>query len=163
MADAVLSLVYTGVHVFLEVGSRERMHHIDEAVRRAEGALGPDATPEQIERVAGLLLERSPAMHAISGLSLTTPEHEAVVIVDATARPGLLASIANVLENVKCAVLDVSQKTSAGRSALLLRVSLVRIEVPFAELQTRLSAVGAAFDARVAIHRADIHAAMNGD
>ncbi len=139
------------------------MRGIDEAVRLAEQALGSGATADQVEKVAALLLEQTRATHERLRPLESASDTQAIVTADGGARPGLLASIANVVANVNCGVTDVSQKTVGGRSVLLFRVSLVEMNVSFAELQSRLSAVGAAFDARIAVHRADIYAAMNDE
>ena len=142
------------------------MDIIRDIVSEIEKALGSDATPEQVESVAMLVLERIGG--AFSGDWMTVePRSQSqsrrsygIVTACGPNGPGILAILSNVLADSGAVVEEVSQTVRDGVFALAVRTELTGVAIPLMELRKRLQAAAAAQNVRVTVHRADLHAAM---
>ena len=125
-------------------------------VRRIADALGPDATPERVERIALALLapdEDAPAAAPPFG-------SHAVLVATGPASDGLLAALDAAVREAGARVGDVTQRVEAGRASVRMDLDLGPARLPLADLRARLDAAGRAAGAAVVVQPADLHAAL---
>lgn len=142
------------------------MDMIRDIVSEIEKALGSDATPEQVESLAILVLERLGG--AVSGDCMTAePRSQSqslrsygIVTACGPNGRGILAILSNVLADSGAVIEEVSQTVRDGVFVLAVRIELTAVAIPVMELRKRLQAAAAAQNVRVSVHRADLHAAM---
>lgn len=137
-------------------------------IDRIARALGPEATPERVERVARAVLDAGTASpsrppprpsSAPAPLSAGRPTR---VVVTAYGRdtPGVLAAITAELSASGANVLDVSQKILQGYFTLVLVADLAAGS-DLGAARDRLSARGETFGARVLLQHEELFDAMH--
>ena len=136
-------------------------------IDRIASALGPEATPERVERVARAVLDASggaqtasaPAPHTVAA----APSGGAArVVVTAYGRdvPGVLAAITAELSASGANVLDVSQKVLQGYFTLVL-VADLPAHLDLSAARDGLQSRGEALGARVLLQHEDLFQAMH--
>ena len=140
-------------------------------IDRIASALGPEATPDRVERVARAVLDArapadpgrapAPVRRAPPGVS-APPEGATRVVVTAYGqdRPGVLAAITAELSASGANVLDVSQKVLQGYFTVVLVADLAAGTDLGAVRQT-LTARGEAMGARVLLQHEELFQAMH--
>lgn len=138
-------------------------------IDRIAGALGAEATPERVERVARAVLQARddapPARGASAAGSLAAdgPAPGATrVVVTAYGHdtPGVLAAVTAELSASGANVLDVSQKILQGYFTLVL-VADLPAGVDLGAVRDRLTSRGDAFGARVLVQHEELFQAMH--
>lgn len=141
-------------------------------IDRIASALGPEATPERVERVARAVLDGGAAAPAARSPAATTPRSTATpgdpalrparVVVTAYGQdtPGVLAAITAELSAAGANVLDVSQKILQGYFTVVL-VADLPAGSDLSAARDRLRTRGEAFGARVLLQHEDLFEAMH--
>jgi len=135
-------------------------------IDRIAAALGPDATPDRVERVARAVLDGgSGAASEARPPRADTAGRPAVssrVVVTAYGRdsPGILAAIAAELSASGANVLDVSQKILQGYFTVVL-VADFPAGADLGAARGRLSARGDTFGVRVLLQHEELFEAMH--
>ena len=138
-------------------------------IDRIADALGPDATPERVERVARAVLDGAsaprPAAPRPEAPRPAPPRPEtrsarAVVTAYGTDTPGVLAAITAELSASGANVLDVSQKILQGYFTVVL-VADFPSGADLGAARDRLAARGDAFGVRVMLQHEDLFEAMH--
>lgn len=133
-------------------------------IDRIAAALGPEATPERVERVARAVLEaRVPTAAPEAGASRPAAEPDGVrVVVTAYGndRPGVLAAITAELSASGANILDVSQKVLQGYFTVVL-VADLEAGADLAAARDRLQSRGDALGARVLLQHEELFQAMH--
>ena len=123
-------------------------------IDRIASALGPEATPERVERVARAVLDaRQPSGRAPEAATPVAPpsrptggDVRVVVTAYGTDQPGVLAAITAELSAAGANVLDVSQKVLQGYFTVVLVADLpegVDLGAARDTLVARVEALGA--------------------
>lgn len=140
-------------------------------IDRIASALGPEATPERVERVARAVLDarapaeparaRAPSRRAPADVS-SPPDGATRVVVTAYGedQPGVLAAITAELSAAGANVLDVSQKVLQGYFTVVLVADLAAGTDLGAVRQT-LQSRGEAMGARVLLQHEELFQAMH--
>ena len=141
-------------------------------IDRIADALGSEATPERVERVARAVLDaqapgaptappRSPGP-AGDGRGGAAPTDGTRVVVTAYGRdtPGVLAAITAELAASGANLLDVSQKILQGYFTVVL-VADLDADADLGAARDQLQARGEAFGARVLLQHEDLFQAMH--
>ena len=137
-------------------------------IDRIASALGPEGTPERVERVARAVLDASasgparpgaPAAHAVAS---PPPGGATRVVVTAYGldRPGVLAAVTAELSAAGANILDVSQKVLQGYFTLVLVADLPP-GLDLAAARDGLQSRGEALGARVLLQHEDLFQAMH--
>ncbi len=141
-------------------------------IDRIATALGPEATPERVERVARAVLDGSavPARPEASRPVASRPAPRAdarpavssrvVVTAYGHDTPGVLAAITAELSAAGANVLDVSQKILQGYFTVVL-VADYPVGADLGAARDRLSARGDAFGVRVLLQHEELFEAMH--
>ncbi|WP_095512147.1 ACT domain-containing protein [Rubrivirga marina] len=140
-------------------------------IDRIASALGPEATPERVERVARAVLDarapaepaRAPAPSRRAHADVSSPPDGATrVVVTAYGedQPGVLAAITAELSAAGANVLDVSQKVLQGYFTVVLVADLAAGTDLGAVRQT-LQSRGEAMGARVLLQHEELFQAMH--
>jgi ACT domain-containing protein len=139
-------------------------------IDRIATALGPEATPERVERVARAVLDgggttpapeprtpRPPARPAAEGRPVSS---RVVVTAYGLDTPGILAAITAELSASTANVLDVSQTILQGYFTVVL-VADVPAGADLGAARDRLSARGDTFGVRVLLQHEELFEAMH--
>ena len=135
-------------------------------IDRIASALGAEATPERVERVARAVLDASgrvPGAAAVSHAVASPPTGGAArVVVTAYGldRPGVLAAVTAELSASGANILDVSQKVLQGYFTLVLVADLPPA-LDLGAARDALQARGEALGARVLLQHEDLFQAMH--
>ena len=136
-------------------------------IDRIASALGPEATPDRVERVARAVLDAgdaSPAASAPVSHAVASPPSGGASRVVVTAygldRPGVLAAVTAELSASGANILDVSQKVLQGYFTLVL-VADMPAELDLGAARDSLQARGEALGARVLLQHEDLFQAMH--
>ena len=142
-------------------------------IDRIASALGPEATPDRVERVARAVLDSSasaptaaparPTSAAVSHAVASPPAGGAArVVVTAYGldRPGVLAAVTAELSASGANILDVSQKVLQGYFTLVLVADLPP-GLDLGAARDALQARGEALGARVLLQHEDLFQAMH--
>lgn len=140
-------------------------------IDRIASALGPESTPERVERVARAVLDARVPEHAAparpAGLSgLDGPSRSAFdgtrVVVTAYGhdRPGVLAAVTAELSASGANILDVSQKVLQGYFTLVLVADLPS-GTDLGAVRDGLQTRGEAMGARVLLQHEELFQAMH--
>ncbi len=137
-------------------------------IDRVASALGPEATPDRVERVARAVLDAgagarpdspAPVSHAVA-----SPPSGGAARVVVTAygrdRPGVLAAVTAELSAAGANILDVSQKVLQGYFTLVL-VADLPADLDLGVARDSLQARGEALGARVLLQHEDLFEAMH--
>ncbi len=136
-------------------------------IDRIADALGAEATPERVERVARAVLASQPA--ARPSAPVVTPSASRRGAADPTRvvvtayghdTPGVLAAVTAELSASNANVLDVSQKILQGYFTLVLVADLAP-GTDLGAVRDRLSARGETFGARVLLQHEELFSAMH--
>lgn len=138
-------------------------------IDRIASALGDEATPERVERVARAVLhsrEGTPPPRegtAAPARAASVPEGATRFVVTAYGHdtPGVLAALTAELAEAGVNVLDVSQKVLQGYFTVVLIGDLPASGLPLGTLRDRLQARGERFGARVLVQHEDLFTAMH--
>ena len=135
-------------------------------IDRIASALGPEATPERVERVARAVLDASappaaagPAPHTVAAAPASGATR-VVVTAYGLDRPGVLAAVTAELSASGANILDVSQKVLQGYFTLVL-VADLPASLDLAAARDGLQARGEALGARVLLQHEDLFQAMH--
>ena len=134
-------------------------------IDRIASALGAEATPERVERVARAVLDASasgpgaPAPHAVAAAPAGGATR-VVVTAYGRDRPGVLAAVTAELSAAGANILDVSQKVLQGYFTLVL-VADLPAGLDLAAARDGLQARGDALGARVLLQHEDLFQAMH--
>ena len=136
-------------------------------IDRIASALGPEATPERVERVARAVLDASASGpssgDAVAHRVAPAPQGGATrVVVTAYGldRPGVLAAVTAELSASGANILDVSQKVLQGYFTLVLVADLPP-GIDLAAARDGLQSRGEALGARVLLQHEDLFQAMH--
>lgn len=138
-------------------------------IDRIAGALGSEATPERVERVARAVLQArddappSPRPSTPRGAATEGPssgESRVVVTAYGNDTPGVLAAVTAELSASGANVLDVSQKILQGYFTLVL-VADLPAGADLGAVRDRLTSRGDAFGARVLLQHEELFQAMH--
>ena len=143
-------------------------------IDRIATALGAEATPERVERVARAVLESAgdapggaasgrpssaPAAHAVASAP-SGGAARVVVTAYGLDRPGVLAAVTAELSASGANILDVSQKVLQGYFTLVLVADLPP-SLDLGAARDALQARGEALGARVLLQHEDLFQAMH--
>ena len=133
-------------------------------IDRIADALGAEATPDRVERVARAVLDASGSPASAPPMR-PAPERVGAgtrVVVTAYGRdtPGVLAAITAELAASGANLLDVSQKILQGYFTVVL-VADLGPETDLGAVRDRLQSRGDAFGARVLLQHEDLFQAMH--
>lgn len=136
-------------------------------IDRIADALGAEATPERVERVARAVLSAEPASDRpaaspapSSPARAHSPATRVVVTAYGNDTPGVLAAVTAELSASGANVLDVSQKILQGYFTLVLVADLAP-GTDLGAVRDRLSARGETFGARVLLQHEELFSAMH--
>ena len=138
-------------------------------IDRIASALGPEATPDRVERVARAVLDagggppgRPGAAAASHAVASPPASGSARVVVTAYGldRPGVLAAVTAELSASGANILDVSQKVLQGYFTLVLVADLPS-SLDLGAARDALQARGEALGARVLLQHEDLFQAMH--
>ena len=137
-------------------------------IDRIAAALGPEATPDRVERVARAVLEaRTPSIpHRAPAPAPSVPDGPAdgatrvVVTAYGHDQPGVLAAITAELSASGANILDVSQKVLQGYFTVVLVADLAR-GTDLGAVRDVLTAGGEAMGARVLLQHEELFQAMH--
>ncbi|WP_420456596.1 ACT domain-containing protein [Rubrivirga sp.] len=140
-------------------------------IDRIASALGPEATPERVERVARAVLDARPSGEAGRAPGPLPPpasgapgpaEGAARVVVTAYGqdRPGVLAAITAELSASGANILDVSQKVLQGYFTVVLVADLAA-DADLGAVRDALVARGEAMGTRVLLQHEELFQAMH--
>ncbi len=135
-------------------------------IDRIASALGPEATPERVERVARAVLDASgsaSSSDAVAHRVAPAPQGGATrVVVTAYGldRPGVLAAVTAELSASGANILDVSQKVLQSYFTLVLVADLPP-GLDLAAARDGLQSRGEALGARVLLQHEDLFQAMH--
>ncbi len=136
-------------------------------IDRIASALGPEATPERVERVARAVLDARPSSAgqrpAPPALSVAGPADGAArVVVTAYGQdqPGVLAAITAELSASGANILDVSQKVLQGYFTVVLVADLAA-DADLGAIRDVLTARGESMGARVLLQHEELFQAMH--
>ena len=133
-------------------------------IDRIAAALGPEATPERVERVARAVLDArtAPAPPASAPPSGGSASGASRVVVTAYGqdRPGVLAAITAELSAAGANILDVSQKVLQGYFTVVL-VADLPAGADLAAARDLLQSRGSALGARVLLQHEELFQAMH--
>lgn len=136
-------------------------------IDRIADALGAEATPERVERVARAVLAAGDSPGTAASRRAATPVADApdsptriVVTSYGHDTPGVLAAVTAELSAAGANVLDVSQKVLQGYFTLVLVADLAG-HTDLGDVRARLSARGETFGARVLVQHAELFEAMH--
>ncbi len=128
-------------------------------VTRIAEALGPEADPAQVEAVAAATLD---ALEADGPpMASKAPGERAIVTAYGLDKPGILASITNVVSDAGCNILDVSQKILQGYFTLIMLADITAMRGSVQDLQQQLSEVGNRLGVRVIVQHEDLFRSMH--
>lgn len=134
-------------------------------IDRIADALGAEATPERVERVARAVLSAEPG--SARPASPAAPRAEArsastrvVVTAYGNDTPGVLAAVTAELSASGANVLDVSQKILQGYFTLVLVADLAP-GTDLGAVRDRLASRGETFGARVLLQHEELFSAMH--
>ncbi|MEM1115967.1 MAG: ACT domain-containing protein [Bacteroidota bacterium] len=133
-------------------------------IDRIADALGPEAVPERVERVARAVLDagapgRAPAL-SLAAPASGTGGPRVVVTAYGNDRPGVLAAITAELSASGANILDVSQKVLQGYFTLVL-VADLPASLDLGAVRDGLQARGEALGARVLLQHEELFQAMH--
>ena len=135
-------------------------------IDRIASALGPEATPDRVERVARAVLEAggtaapsAPAAHAVAAAP-SGGATRVVVTAYGLDRPGVLAAVTAELSASGANILDVSQKVLQGYFTLVLVTDLPD-GLDLGAARDQLQSRGEALGARVLLQHEDLFQAMH--
>ena len=138
-------------------------------IDRIASALGPEATPERVERVARAVLDAgspngaAPAAPPLADRTASGPAPGATrVVVTAYGhdRPGILAAVTAELSASGANILDVSQKVLQGYFTVVLVADLAD-GTDLGAVRDGLQARGEALGARVLLQHEELFQAMH--
>lgn len=134
-------------------------------IDRIADALGAEATPERVERVARAVLAAQPAASPAPPRAARVeapPASATRVVVTAYGHdtPGVLAAVTAELSASGANVLDVSQKILQGYFTLVLVADLAP-GTDLGAVRDRLASRGATFGARVLLQHEELFDAMH--
>lgn len=137
-------------------------------IDRIATALGPEATPERVERVARAVLEarapttpaRAPTPTLRSSDGPTAGETRVVVTAYGQDQPGVLAAITAELSASGANILDVSQKVLQGYFTVVLVADLAQ-GTDLGAVRDVLTSRGEAMGARVLLQHEELFQAMH--
>ncbi len=127
-------------------------------VSRISDVLGPDATPDRVERIAVALLDEK--LDAPSASS-SPRGGKAVVTAYGKDQPGMLHAITSVLSDANYNVLDVSQKILQDYFTVIMIVDGQGARSSVGEVQARLGKVGEERGVRILMQHEDLFNAMH--
>lgn len=134
-------------------------------IRRLVGsiaeALGPQATPDQIEAVAAAAMDAIDAEGASTPSTFTEPGERAIVTAYGVDNPGILAGITNVVSDAGCNILDVSQKILQGYFTLIMLADIASMHGTLKDLQHQLSTLGENLGVRIMVQHEDLFHSMH--
>ncbi|GAB5534627.1 MAG: hypothetical protein Rubg2KO_08760 [Rubricoccaceae bacterium] len=95
-------------------------------IDRIAASLGPDASPERVERVARAIVDANPteAAHGAQPQRAAAGETRVVVTAYGLDVPGVRAAVTSELASLGANILDVSQKVLQGYFTLVLFADL---------------------------------------
>lgn len=139
-------------------------------IDRIAHALGPEATPERVERVARAVLDArteparppAPARRGASADVSAAPAGATRVVVTAYGedQPGVLAAITAELSAAGANVLDVSQKVLQGYFTVVLVADLAA-DTDLGAVRQTLQTRGDGMGARVLLQHEELFQAMH--
>lgn len=134
-------------------------------VQRVAEALGPDASPAEVERVARAVLGTrvpSSAEPPPRGPTVGQGPISGRIILTAYGcdRPGILAALSSELRDLGVNILDVSQKILQGYFTLILLADITGSGTTIGEVQQRLRAHGERLGVRVLVQHEELFEAM---
>ncbi|WP_095514239.1 ACT domain-containing protein [Rubrivirga sp. SAORIC476] len=137
-------------------------------IDRIATALGPEATPERVERVARAVLDaraptapaRAPALAPRSPDGPATGATRVVVTAYGQDQPGVLAAITAELSASGANILDVSQKVLQGYFTVVLVADLSE-GTDLGAVRDVLTSRGEAMGARVLLQHEELFQAMH--
>lgn len=132
-------------------------------IDRIADALGAEASPERVERVARAVLAAGEAPSARPAATSPPAAADATrVVVTAYGHdaPGVLAAVTAELSAANANVLDVSQKVLQGYFTLVL-VADLRPGTDLGDVRDRLASRGETLGARVLVQHAELFEAMH--
>jgi ACT domain-containing protein len=127
-------------------------------VSRISDVLGPDASPDRIERIAIALLDENLGTPAPSA---SAKGGKAVVTAYGKDAPGMLHAITAVLSDAQFNILDVSQKILQDYFTVIMIVDGTKGRAPIAEVQARLAQVAQERGVRILMQHEDLFNAMH--
>lgn len=136
-------------------------------IDRISSALGPEATPDRVERVARAVLDGSvPTQSSVAAAPPLRAEvgpvdgYRCVVTAYGNDAPGLLAAIAAELAASGANILDVSQKILQGYFTVVMVADFPH-STDLGAVRDRLSERMATFGARALIQHEELFQAMH--
>ncbi|WP_412069816.1 ACT domain-containing protein [Rubrivirga sp. IMCC43871] len=136
-------------------------------IDRIASALGPEATPERVERVARAVLDartpgpdRAPAAPMLASEGPAADATRVVVTAYGHDRPGVLAAVTAELSAAGANILDVSQKVLQGYFTVVLVADLAG-GTDLGAVRDALTARGEALGARVLLQHEELFQAMH--
>jgi ACT domain-containing protein len=128
-------------------------------VSRISDVLGPDASPERVERIAVALLDEK--LGSSPSSTGATRGGRAVVTAYGKDQPGMLHAITGVLSDAGYNVLDVSQKILQDYFTVIMIVDGSGARVSVGEVQKRLAEVEQRRGVRIVMQHEDLFHAMH--
>ncbi|MFN3596574.1 MAG: ACT domain-containing protein [Rubricoccaceae bacterium] len=130
-------------------------------IDRIASALGDEATPERVERVARAVLRGGAPAAAPRAAAVPEGATRFVVTAYGSDTPGVLAALTAELAEAGVNILDVSQKVLQGYFTVVLIADLPAGGPALGTLRDRLHARGERFGARVLVQHEDLFTAMH--
>lgn len=137
------------------------MPDIRRLVENIAEALGPHTPPERIEAVAAAVLDSLSDSTPVAPTPMAGPGERAIVTAYGVDKPGILASITNVVSGAGCNILDVSQKILQGYFTLIMLADIAAMQGSLQELQRKLDGVGHQLQVHVLVQHEDLFKAMH--
>lgn len=137
------------------------MPDIRRLVESIADALGPHTPPERIEAVAAAVLDALSGNAPAPPLSTAGLTERAIVTAYGVDKPGILASITNVVSGAGCNILDVSQKILQGYFTLIMLADIASMRGSLQDLQRQLDGVGQQLQVHVLVQHEDLFKAMH--
>ena len=131
-------------------------------IDRIASSLGPDASPERVERVARAVLDARPPVEAQGAEPQRAAPGETRVVVTAYGLdvPGVLAAVTGELADTGANVLDVSQKVLQGYFTLVLFADLPS-GLDVATIRDRIAARTESLRVRVLVQHEELFQSMH--
>ena len=86
---------------------------------------------------------------------------KAIVTVVGEDRVGIIAGVCTALANFNVNVLDINQTVMQGFFTMMMAVDVSACSVPWAELVTKMDAIGQGMGLSIRVQREDIFEAMH--
>ena len=148
------------------MANEELIYRITRAVY---GRLGERADEREVENlVTDIYRAIEPVVGAANGAGAAGTEGEAegsssrlIVSVFGVDHPGIVASVAQVLAESECSIIDINQTVVRGKFAMVIIADASRARASVAELKERFRAEGDRLGVRIYAQREDLFNAMH--